>query len=340
VEIGNYAPAADADSASGRAFTCGVAGLCFWSSMEFYFRKNGATLGPLPIFRVRAMIEDGQILPEDIAWHEGMEAWQPVDKIPALQLLLPNAVSQADETSEPDDEDDSNDDAKTKLERDFSTRNQRAVDPDLLQDRLRKARAWQRFLARWIDLTLFTLLTLQVGVWLGLLEPGEVATPRFLAFILPAFLWVPLEAWFLSRYGATPGKALLGLRLTARDGEAISYTVALRRSVDVWFFGCGMELQLLNLLLKMLAFARYRQAGETSWDATHQLIVEHRPVASSGIIFAILLMTSALVYRSYVYFNAPAPSHLSTEERKLWEMMHPSPPQPSEPNAAPIVPTI
>ena len=57
--------------------------------MEFYFRKNGQTVGPFSVFRVRDMLEKNDLLPVDIGWHEGMDEWLPLENIPALNSLLP-----------------------------------------------------------------------------------------------------------------------------------------------------------------------------------------------------------------------------------------------------------
>lgn len=309
--------------------------------MEFYFRKNGQTVGPFSVFRVRDMLEKGELSPADIGWHEGMDEWLPLESIPSLTSLLPKKETPENEAievgeGENDDflpdrfyEPDSapkpvevpeNKPAEAAIPRAEAIQIRQA----LLRAKQLNARAWQRFFARFIDLTIFSLITWCLGAASGLLEHGEVFNPRFIALLLPPFLWIPFEAIFLAVWGATPGKALLGLQVVNADGAKLSFRQAFSRSFDVWFVGCGMELPFLNILLKVMSLFRYRQLGETSWDAALSLKVIHRPVTSIGITLAVLLMVTSFFVRIYVFFNAPLPSHLSPEDRKLWEQLHPS----------------
>ena len=55
------------------------------------------------------------------------------------------------------------------------------------QARQRHVAAWQRFLARSLDLLCFSLLALWLASLVGWLEPGEVTIPRF-----PVLMAVPL----------------------------------------------------------------------------------------------------------------------------------------------------
>lgn len=309
--------------------------------MEFYFRKNGQTVGPFSVFRVRDMLEKGDLSPADIGWHEGMDEWLPLESIPALTSLLPKKETPENETIDAGEREDDDflpdrfyePDAEPKPVEASETKPAAPAIPraeaiqisqTLLRAKQLNARAWQRFFARFIDLTLFSIITLCLGAASGILEHGEVWQPRFIALLLPPFLWIPFEAVFLTIWGATPGKALLGLQVVNADGGKLTFRQAFSRSFDVWFVGCGMELPILNILLKVMSLFRYRQLGETSWDAALSLKVIHRPVTSMGVVLAVLLMVTSFFVRVYVFFNSPLPSHLSAEDRKFWEQIHPS----------------
>ena len=68
----------------------------------------------------------------------------------------------------------------------------------------------RRSLARVIDYGLFYFLT----VYLSLLAPIEVNENFYFYFALAVpFLWAPLEAFFISKYNATPGKKLFGITI-------------------------------------------------------------------------------------------------------------------------------
>jgi len=49
-----------------------------------YIGRNGQQLGPYSKAQLAAMVAAGEILPGDVAWHEGMQAWQPASEVLAL----------------------------------------------------------------------------------------------------------------------------------------------------------------------------------------------------------------------------------------------------------------
>lgn len=87
---------------------------------------------------------------------------------------------------------------------------------------------WYRALARFCDYCLFFLalgaFTLFLPYFYGPLFY------YYLAIAVP-FLWIPVEAFLLSKWGTTPGKALFGLSVW-RDshGQKLSFLAALKRS--------------------------------------------------------------------------------------------------------------
>lgn len=288
--------------------------------MEFYFRKDGQMLGPMMIFKVRSLVEEGKLSPDDMAWHEGMEEWLSAREVPALELVFGKISKPEDEADEPADAEEHH-----ALQRPaiippplpMSPGQSQAVLESVALIRQRTARAWQRFLARFIDITLFTVVFLSAGVQFGLLEPGELAMPRLLALLGAPLVWIFFEVICLRLWGATPGKALLGLQVVTEDDQPLTMRRAFSRTFDVWFVGCGMELPVLSSLLKIVSFFRYRQTGTTSWDTVLELKVVHRPVTSIGIVLATLLIVGSLIIRSYAFFHNAPPSHLSPEERSL-----------------------
>jgi len=46
--------------------------------MEWYYLKDGKTMGPVPDGSVRAWLESGFLVPEDLLWRAGMTQWLPV----------------------------------------------------------------------------------------------------------------------------------------------------------------------------------------------------------------------------------------------------------------------
>lgn len=89
---------------------------------------------------------------------------------------------------------------------------------------LRYAGFWRRFGAFWIDFVVFVPL-MGLSFWLG--EMSRVAS---LSTYLPGLvigLW--FHVYLVKRYGGTPGKLLLKIRITRLDGSNVGYREAILR---------------------------------------------------------------------------------------------------------------
>lgn len=85
--------------------------------------------------------------------------------------------------------------------------------------------SWFRALARFCDYCLFFLTLCATTLFLPFFY-----SPLFYYFLALAtlFLWAPLEALLISKWGTTPGKALLGLSVRDAFGVKLSFLSALR----------------------------------------------------------------------------------------------------------------
>src|ERR1051326_6135030 len=86
---------------------------------------------------------------------------------------------------------------------------------------------WFRALARFCDYCLFYLTLGAITLFLPFFYG-----PLFyylLALAVPV-LWAPLEALLISKWGTTPGKALLGLSVRDPFGFKLSFSASLRRA--------------------------------------------------------------------------------------------------------------
>jgi len=52
--------------------------------MELYISKNDEKLGPLAIDEVQALLSDGKLTQNDLAWHGGISNWTPLSDIPEI----------------------------------------------------------------------------------------------------------------------------------------------------------------------------------------------------------------------------------------------------------------
>ncbi len=50
--------------------------------MEWYYLRDGKTMGPVSEVSIRAWLESGFLLPDDLLWRAGMAQWLPVVELP------------------------------------------------------------------------------------------------------------------------------------------------------------------------------------------------------------------------------------------------------------------
>ncbi len=106
---------------------------------------------------------------------------------------------------------------------------------------------WRRFFAKCVDSLLMAVIN---SVFVGgviallfrspdLLNGGEDTLIMMQAanFLLGTLAPLAYSTWFLGKFGATPGKMALGLRVVSSDGSDIRYQRALGRGLMEWVSG-------------------------------------------------------------------------------------------------------
>lgn len=122
-------------------------------AQKWYYAKSGQRYGPLPAARLRKMVQQGDLSPDDLVWCRGMEDWQPVSRTPLVQQLAESRPAPATPPAVPEEPP-----ARPEWGR---TRTGRVLD---------KSRSWLEVTARVFDLfaTLGSLLILGTGLVTGL----------------------------------------------------------------------------------------------------------------------------------------------------------------------------
>lgn len=156
-----------------------------------------------------------------------------------------------------------------------------------------KVNPWIRFLARFFDYSLFFLL-----LWgLRALTGGQLPLGKFEHLVpFEFFVWIPIEALFLSTWGQTPGKFFLKTKLKQGRKEKLDYLTALKRSFYVWFRGLGMGIPGLNVFCLLFAYHRLRVLKQTSWDREEHIVVWHYPMAQWRVVVAAMVAFGGLLF--------------------------------------------
>jgi len=149
-------------------------------------------------------------------------------------------------------------------------------------------RPWARFWGRIVDVSLFqSVLIMLFGL-----------NPMHFSHSLGAlFLWVFVDAFCISRWGATPGRWLMRTRIYTSHGMLLPFKVAVQRNIAVTLRGMALGLPLVSLLFMMLAYKELTERGMTSWDREMGSRVSHHRIGGGRVFltFVIMLVVAQLV---------------------------------------------
>lgn len=168
---------------------------------------------------------------------------------------------------------------------------------------------WRRFFARTIDLFVISLIF--VVTFLSL---GAIFFPRAVNGLIQALgnpltsgiivylIWVPVEAFFLSARGATPGKWIFGIQVLKKSGGTLSYPEALQRAFLVWIKGDGLGIPVVALITRIFAYKRLVRTGTTLWDRDMGSVVRHTEFSTVRTIVCVVAVTVAVGVSAFLNF--------------------------------------
>ncbi len=157
---------------------------------------------------------------------------------------------------------------------------------------------WRRFLARWLDLELCRL-ALEVLLYLVLnLYPLKNFWFEVLDYLFSVGALLLVEPILLSRWGTTPGKFLLRLRVTNLTGGKLTLSQARERTKGVFFRGVGLFLPVYSLYRN---YRSYRSCGEgepLDWEEASCCVASPLPLwrcAAFGLAFLMMIPLGTLL---------------------------------------------
>ncbi len=227
--------------------------------MNWYYARGDERMGPVDEAQIVALASTGQITPQTLVWREGMADWMPWGRAPqpltadglqagaahdgsAQSLLGYQPCAACGRTFLADEMVAYQHilvcgDCKPV----FFQRLREGADPFAMNF----AGFWIRFCARLVDGVIFFLLNgimtlLQVVLIGGFHESvtGETSgmdtAISIIFFVLYIGMDVAYGTYFIGRFGATPGKMVLKLKVIRSDGSPVSYRRALGRYFATW----------------------------------------------------------------------------------------------------------
>ncbi len=302
--------------------------------MRIFVEKEYQPRLELSLGEVNQKLEIGEFDGTENAWTAGQKEWTELNKISGVIIPQPPPISKPNESTNDNDrlagerladQTENNDEMqqppppiiKSKpVEREsplpLSTssgqvKNELASESSKEIETGQSYHPWRRLLARTVDLASGGLLLIFLfSILIALLFPNSVE--GYVAFldnvimagILMYILWIPCEAFFISKLGTTPGKWIFGISVISTTGENLPYMRSLKRAFGVWMQGDAFSFFIVTIITRLFAYRRLTTTGTTLWDISSGSTVSHkewgagRAIASTLSIVLISIIIGVL----------------------------------------------
>ncbi len=262
--------------------------------MEYWISQNGKKQGPLKEWDIRALIEEEKVSKDDLIWHNDLPKWEKLGEYSALQSYFEKKPELTGEEAEIED-------AKKKLKQKIEeVTGEKVPDNAIIRVEKIENHYWvRRGFAKVFDLFLYYILFFIIANFAGtpvFLDP-ELEWMRLICLI-PFFV---LEGFMLYLWGVTPGKWILGLRVSSLAGlPPLNFNRSMIRSAASWFLGMVMGMFPFFIVAMIISYFSTKKRGLTSWDAIGRTKIEAvRPLGGLSIFNYIMLGITILVVNSY-----------------------------------------
>ncbi|NCC51575.1 MAG: RDD family protein [Spartobacteria bacterium] len=217
--------------------------------MEWYYVDAGERQGPVSEEAFAELAATGRITAETLVWHEGMTEWQPYNTVApgATAHAIPQPMEGEATCCE--------------CGRVFPRLDmiqyehswvcaackpvffQRVLEGAPISGEMRYAGFWIRFGAKFVDGILLGLVNMLLSFVAGMTMMASATSNggENLILLQQVILWVVQTSiglgyyvFFLGRFGATPGKMAMRIKVVRADGSPISYGRAFGRFFAEW----------------------------------------------------------------------------------------------------------
>ena len=159
---------------------------------------------------------------------------------------------------------------------------------------------WRRLLARAIDFGFYWVVWYLVAYFVFTWNVTRQILDSVIFAILVMFI---IEPFLLRLFATTPGKALLGIRVTDRGGGKLAIFQGFERVLGVLGYGTGfLIIPVYNIYCLCKSYRAYMKSGETEWDEGYDYIVKEgrADAAIAGGILSIVILSAAILMAPYV----------------------------------------
>ena len=226
----------------------------------WYLEIEGAQNGPFSHEDVVKKIVDGSLTRKSLIWKSGTEKWMQLDQVSEFS-------DQLNEHMPP------------------------VITPPPLPTihKVPSGYAWRRFFAKLIDVTFASVLALILALVLPI---DGVKGLMIFVFLATASIWLMFECALNLK---TLGRVMLGIHVNKIDENAS----LVQRSIVVATVGMGLEVPLVSLITKVIAYISYRKTGTTYWDRD-KFVVEFKACSLGSYVATAFVLLVLLTSQSFL----------------------------------------
>ena len=214
--------------------------------MNWYYSSNNEKVGPLPINDIAQLISGGTILDSTLLWRDGLANWRPLSDFKRDAALMDGTgygfCRESGELHAAD--------RLIKIGDHYVSADHKDAYVQKLQEGTLETSSgyggefayggfWIRFVAKFIDGIVLMIANFVGGFVVGMLhivpeaaspsDGAAIAITMLVNYSIAFAIGSSYNAIFLPKFGATPGKMILGLKVARPTGENISIGQAIGR---------------------------------------------------------------------------------------------------------------
>lgn len=127
--------------------------------------------------------------------------------------------------------------------------------------------AWRRYWARGLDLFFYGFLWYAIAVLVFHINMvHENAGRTLIDTVMQVILMILIEPLLLNRFGTTPGKAVLGIRIMQGNGERLTVSQGFSRTLGVLVKGMGLSIPIYSIYTHYKSYGRCAKRCIQPWD--------------------------------------------------------------------------
>ena len=243
--------------------------------MQWYYADNQQSIGPVEDEAFKTLVQDGKIKMDTLVWHEGMPQWDKYGTVvpnAALTTQVRSAVNlgtaNCAQCGQSCRINQMVEFQGTRICADCKPKFfQRVQEGGELPSMMHYAGFWIRLCAKFIDGLILGVVNFLISMAMGVAgatvadstsQPeslGAVMGVQGILIVVQIAIGVAFYVFFVGKFGATPGKMALRLRIVRASGERVSYGRACGR-----YFAEMLSAIILNIGYLMAAWDEEKRA--------------------------------------------------------------------------------